>query len=335
MKRHIILLLTFIVIWNCSGSLPDWYTKRDEYFPDKDYIVSKGWGGTPEKAIEQATINMAQIFSTHITVEKNILERYESISDMRNISENFYEFSEETARLISDQHLVNINFKEPVWDRKSKSFYTLGYIQRSETARILIDRIKREQENIEYYVRMAYSTNEAVEKYHYYTIAWLTAGRNLMMREQLDVLIPGVGINPIYTFAELGELKDKAAENIRFVILVEGDKNDRVKQALRTAINKVGFNTVEKDGLLNIRAKAMIKDIDIDQKSLSFVSWEFQLIMTDYQNVIGLSMMKNGREGSTNTENAQMHAFERIQKFIENEFQFRLMEYFDKLGNKQ
>jgi len=331
MKRTLILLLTLILIWSCSGSLPDWYNNREDYFPEKDYIVSKGWGTTPEKAIEQATINMAQIFSTHISVEKNILERYESISDMKNTSENFYEFSEETARLISNQHLVNIFFVEPAWDRRNKSFYTLGYIQRSETARILMDRIDRELENIDYYVRMAFSTNDAVEKYHYYTLAWLTAGQNKMMREQLDLLVPGIAVKPIYSFAELGELKDKAAEDIRFVISVEGDRNDRVKHALGTAINDVGFNTVEKNAILSIRAKVLIKDIDIDQKPLAFVSWELHLLMSNLQNVTGLSMMEEGREGSTNTDNAKMHAFERMQTYVGNEFQLKLMKYFDKL----
>lgn len=331
MKRVLILLLTLILIWSCSGSLPDWYSNREEYFPEKDYIASKGWGASPGKAIEQATINMAQTFSTHITVEKNILERYESISDMKNITEKFYEYSEETARLISDQNLINILFVEPVWDRKSKSFYTLGYMKRSETALILMDRMKREQENIEYYVRMAFGTNDAIEKFHYYTIAWLIAGRNKMMQEQLDVSVPGIGVKSIYTFAELAESKDKAAKDIHFVISVEGDMYGRVKQAIQTAINGAGFNTVEKNALLCIRAKTLIKNIDIDQKPLSFVSWELQLSMTNRQNVIGLSMMEEGREGSTNTENAIMHAYESMQGFIENEFQIKLMEYFDTL----
>jgi len=331
MKRVLILLLTLLMIWSCSGSLPDWYNNREEYFPEKDYIASKGWGATPEKAIEQATINMAQTFSTHITVEKNILERYESISNMKNITENLYEYSEETARLISNQNLVNIHFVEPVWDRKSKSFYTLGYMKRSETARILMDRMEREQENIKYYVRMAYGTNNAVEKYHYYTTAWLTTGRNKMMYEQLEVLVPGIGIKPIYTFAELGVLKDKVAKDIRFIISVEGDANGKIKQALRTAVNAAGFTTVEKNGLLGIRAKALIKNVDIDQKPLAFVSWELQLKMSNHQNATSLSMMEEGREGSTNAENAKMHAFERMQGVIEDEFQLKLMEYFDKL----
>jgi len=321
------------MIWSCSGSLPDWYNNREDYFPEKDYLSSLGYGESPEKAIEQATINMAQIFSTHISVEKNILERYESISDMKNITENLYEFSEETARLISDQNLVNILYVEPVWDRKSKSFYTLGYMKRSETALILMDRMKREQENIEYYVRMAFGSNDPIEKFHYYNIAWLTAGRKKMMQEQLDVLVPGIGVKSIYSFVELAELKDKAAKDIHFVISVEGDKHSRVKQAIQTAINGAGFNTVEKNALLGIRAKALIKNIDIDQKPLSFVSWEFQLSMINRKNVISLSVMQEGREGSTNIENAKMHAYEKMQSFIENEFQLKLMEYFDKLEN--
>ncbi|MCF7832696.1 MAG: hypothetical protein K9N05_03855 [Candidatus Marinimicrobia bacterium] len=333
MKRVLILLFTMIMIWGCSGSLPDWYQNREDYFPDKDYIVSKGWGETPDKAIEKAAINMAQIFSTHITVEKNILERYESISDAKNMAEKYYEFSEETARLISDQNLVNILFVEPAWDSRSKSFYTLAHIKRTETARILMDRIKREQETIEYYVRMVYGTNDAVEKYHYYTAAWLTAGRNKMMQEQLDVLVPGIGTKPIYSFSELGELKNKAAEDINFIISVEGDNNGRIKQALTTAINGAGFTTVGNNGLLSIRAKALIKNIDIDQKPLAFVSWELQIKMSDGQDVTALSMMEEGREGSTNTENAKMHAFERMQDFINDEFQIKLMDYFDKLKN--
>ncbi len=42
-------------------------------------------------------------------------------------------------------------------------------------------------------------------------------------------------------------------------------------------------------------------------------------------------MMEEGREGSTNTENAIMHAYESMQGFIEDEFQLKLMEYFDTL----
>ena len=128
MKRLFPLIISLIFIWNCSSSLPEWFQQRDDYYPPDKYIVSEGWGETPEQTIEKAAINMAQIFNTKVTVEKNLLERYESMSNMKDFNEYFYEFSEETATLISEQNLVNIMFVEPTYDKRSKSYFTLALI---------------------------------------------------------------------------------------------------------------------------------------------------------------------------------------------------------------
>lgn len=331
MKRALLFLLSMIMLWSCSSSIPDWYKNREDYYPQKDYIVSEGWGNTPEKAVEKAVISMAQIFNTKVSVEKNILERYESLSDMKDFDEYFYEFSEETAKLITEQNLVNILFVEPVYDRKSKSYFTLGYMKRSETAKILMDRIKREQDAIEYDVRMAYSTLDPLMTYHYFAKAWLSSAKSRMMQEQLDVLMPGLGTTPIYTYAELEAQKDKAAKAIKFDIMVHGDANGRIKQALKTAVNAAGFSVSESDAVVDINAKTLIRDIDIDQDKLSFVSWELQLTMDTPKNGTALSLMKEGREGSTNRDNARLHAYESMQKHIEKVFKDKLINYFDTL----
>lgn len=331
MKRLLILLLTIILLSSCAETLPDWYNNREDYFPEDEYIVSKGWGATPDKSIEQATINMAQIFGTKISVEKNILERYESISNSKDFDEYMYEFSQETATLIADHHLINILFVEPTWENRSKTYYTLGYIKRSETARILMDRMKREQENIEYFVRMAEGSKDPVEIYHYYCSAWLTAGQNKMMQEQLDLLVPGLGIKPLYSIKELESLKDVAADRLRFHINVKGDNNGRIKQAMRKAINGAGFPVLDNTGLLRILTDVKIKELDIDQKPLVFVSWELQIKLVDWQDQTIMSMMEEGKEGSTNEDNARMHAYESIQKYIDQEFEEKLIKYFDAL----
>ena len=329
MKRPVLLLLSLILIWNCSTSMPEWYRQRDDYYPAENYILAEGWGQTPEKAIENATINMARIFNVKVSVEENILKRYTSISNMKEFEEYYTEYSEETAKLITDQHLVNIRFEEPVYDKKSRTYFTISYIEIIPTARILMDRMKRIQDSMEYYVRMAAGNNDPLVKYHYYSSAWLFSAKNKMLQEQLDVLAPGIGMKPIYTFAELESQKNKAAENIKFKIRVNGDSNNRIKQALSTVVNDAGFSAAEDDANVNLNAKASMKKIDIDQDKLAFVAWEFQLKMDKMQSTTALSLMEEGSEGSTNYQNAQMHAYERIQKFIETEFQNKLNEYFD------
>jgi len=329
MKRLFPLIISLIFVWNCSSSLPEWFQKRDEYYPQDKYIVSEGWGETPERSIEKAAVNMAQIFNTKVTVEKNLLERYESMSNMKDFDEYFYEFSEETAKLISEQNLVNIMFVEPAYDKRSKSYFTLGYIEKSSTARILMDRMKREQDNMEYYVRMGYNNQDPVISYHYFTASWLAGSKNKMMQEQLDVLIPGLGVPPIYTYAELGTFKEKAAEKISFSVSVEGDSNNRIEQAVKKIVNEAGFKVIEHDAVLDININVQIKKIDIDQDPLVFVSWEFQLKMNNGFNETSLTLMKDGREGSTNTENAVRHAYESMQSFIETDLRKKLTDYFD------
>lgn len=329
MKRTLLLILSMIVLISCSSSMPEWYTNRGDYYPEDEYIIAEGWGQTPERAVENATINMARIFNVKVSVEENILKRYASISNMKDFEEYYTEFSEETAKLISDQHLVNIMFVEPAYDRKSKSYFTISYIERSKTARILMDRMKREQGSMEYFVHMAMSNPDPLVTYHYFNNAWLTAAKNKMMQEQLDILMPGVGIKPIYSYAELEAQKDKAAKNIKFRLHVKGDANDRIKQALRTVVNQMDFTVVESGQNIDLNADVLIKKIDIDQNKLAFVSWEIQVKMNEDQNMTALSLMEEGREGSTNYQNAEMHAYERMQKYIETEFQDKLNAYFD------
>lgn len=330
MKRILCLIPVLVIFWSCSGSLPDWYENRSDYYPENEYIVSKGWGKTPEEAIEKAAINMAQIFNTKVTVEENILRRYESISDMKDFEEYLYEFSEKTATLISEQNLVNIMFVEPVYERKSRSFYTLAYMPRVETAKILMDRMKREEGKTEYYVMMAQSAHDPVRVYRYYTAAWLTAGRIKMMQEQLDLLAPGIGTAPIYGFESLAVMKDNAAKRLVFGISVQGDGNGRIEQALRQSVNRAGFPVADREGELRILAEIGISAIDIDQKPLVFVSWEMKLNVIDGKQQTIISLMKEGREGSTNEPNARLHVYESVQRFIEDNLSDRLQAYLDR-----
>ncbi len=329
MKRLLFLTSVLVLLYSCAGNMPDWFSQREDYFPSEEYIVSEGWGATPDAAIKNAAVNMAYTFQTNISVEKNILKRYQSFSDNKNFSEYMSEFSEEVATLISDQNLVNILFVEPVKNRKTKSYFTLAYMQRSETGIILIDRIKRNQGNMEDYVRFAHIAADPVESYICYNAAWLISGHIRMLQEQLDVLLPGVSVPSIYSFSELNEKAEAAAKKIKFNISVEGDKDGRISQAIHKAVNEAGFSVTTDTGLMNIKSDVQIQAIDLHQESLVFVAWELHLNVLNAKGETILSNMEQGREGSINMQGAVLNAHKSMYTYLEQTLSSDITQYFD------
>jgi hypothetical protein len=333
MKRALILFFVIIMLWACKASMPEWFKHRDEYFPPNEYLVAKAWGNSPEKAIEEATIALSYLFNTKVSVEKNILERYESISDEKNMVENYYEYSEEMAKLITQQHLINVKFMDPIRDPKRRQYFTIAYMNRAETSQILMNRIAREEEKINYYVKIAESSADPIERYQYTNAAWLRSAKQLAMQEQLDILAPGLEMKSHNSFKELTKKKQSYAQDIQFKIIARDHENERIKQAISQAVNKAGFSVVNTSAILKIYYSSHVAKIDLHQDPLIFVAWDFNLKLNNWQDETLLSLYEEGREGSTDIKNATFHAIEHMQDYIQKEFQNELVSYFDILND--
>ena len=334
MKRTLILFFVIIMLWSCKASMPEWFKHRDDYFPPNEYLVAKAWGNTPEKAIAEATIALSYLFNTKVSVEKNILERYESISDEKDMLENYYEYSEEMAQLITQQDLVNVKFMDPIKDPKRRQYFTIAYMDRAETSQILMNRIAREEEKINYYVNVAESSKDPIGRYQYANAAWLRSAKQQAMQEQLDIIAPGLGIKPHNSFKELTKKKQLFAQDIQFKIIATDKENERIQQAISQAINKAGFSVVTTSAILNIYYDASMGKIDLHQDPLVFIAWDFNLKLRNWQDETLLSLYEEGREGSTDMKNARFHAIEHIQDYIQKEFRTELISYFDILHDE-
>ncbi|MBN2780976.1 MAG: hypothetical protein JXR21_03330 [Candidatus Marinimicrobia bacterium] len=329
MKRLTLTVTILFFLAGCSGGMPDWFRHRDDYFSPDEYLVSEGWGSTPDAAIRSAALNMARIFQTHISVEETVLKRYQSLSDGKDFNEYIQEFSEETARLVSDQHLVNILFVEPFRNLKTRSFHTLAYMKKNETGAILIDRITRNQEQVEFYVRSAYSSKDPLTAYIYFNTAWLLTAYNTLMQEQIDLLMPGIRISPIYSFAQLEDLTRQAAGRITFSVRADPDPGHTLSSAIKKAVNAAGFSVEPSNAFLQVQAEHRIQPLDLHQDKLDFVSWELHWHLRDTEGNILLSGTGKDREAGLDIPGATLHAYENMAAFLERELGTELVRYFD------
>ncbi len=330
MKRILVLLAVIILVYSCSSSMPKWYTEKDNFFPESEYLLAKGYGITPEKAVEDAIVELSRIFGTKVSVEKDVLERYESISDSDNMDlhESYYEFSTEFTKFISEQNLVNVRYMDPVREKRGL-YFTVAYLERDKTANILMNRLERLEESINFHVKASNASLDVIEKYRHLNAAWLSAAKETMMQEQLDVLAPGMSLKMKYSMEALAKMKSKTADLISFNIRSIKSPNKHVKQAIAKVINDNGFKVLEGTAMMTVNYHSDMKEIDIHQDMLVFVAWDFDIKMRDWKKQTLLSIYEQGREGSLDRYNAELHAIEHIQKYIDTEFRDEFNTFFD------
>ncbi len=331
MKRILAMLTVILLVSSCSSSMPEWYRDRDNYFPESDYLWAKGWGETPEKAIEDAIIELSRIFGNKLSVEKNVLERYESISDSKDqdMYESYYEFSTEFATFVSNQNLVNVRYKDPVREGRNKTYFTIAYLERDKTASILMNKLARIEEDVEFNLKAGKNSHDLLEKYRFLNTAWLTSAKATMLQEQLDVLAPGIKIRMKYKLDELAQMKDKVAEQISFNIRGKNISDRQIKQALGKVINDNGFKLVDTEAMMTLVYSVNMEELDLHRDKLVFIAWNFDIKLSDWKKQTLLSLYKQGKEGSLDIYNAKTHAVKHIQDYIDTEFREEFKIFFD------
>lgn len=331
MKRIIAMFTLILLICSCSSSMPEWYRDRDNYFLESEYLWAKGWGETPEKAIEDAIIELSRIFGNKLSVEKNVLERYESISDSKDqdMYESYYEFSTEFATFITNQNLVNVRYMDPIKEGRNKTYFTIAYLERDKTASILMNKLSRIEEEVEFNVNASHKSNDVLEKYRFLNTAWLTSAKATMMQEQLDVLAPGIKIRMKYKLNELEQMKNNIAKMISFNIQGKRNPNRQISQAIANVINDNGFKLVDGDAMMTLVYSTDMEKLDLHQDKLVFVAWNFDLKLSDWKKQTLMSLYKQGREGSLDINNAKNHSVKHIQDYINKEFRQKFNIFFD------
>lgn len=343
MKRIITLTLIYFITVTCilsalssrkdptdKNSKPQWLSNPQSQYPEQLYLVAIGEGDNRGRAEADAAANLAKIFETRVQSEELLQERYREIVSDQSYQAQTESDIDKTISLTADQTLYNIQYAESYTDNLGR-VYVLGYIDRHRTADIYMDMIDRHNQGVLFYNNRAAETDQILTKYAYKSAASVISTANETLLEQFKIIAPDYKemIKLDYDHNTLLYETRSLAQNLRFKISLDNDKDGRLYSVLADMLTNNGF-TVTNDGDIAIDGVILLEEVDL-QRTEKFMRWHLALHMKDPQGQTLITHSERGREGHINQTEAVARAYRTMEREIRQQFNRKLFAYFDNL----
>lgn len=141
-KKRFILELLFIAIFiPLFAAPPKWLTELEKVYPTDKFIRAIGEGTTIKKAETEAISSISLNFNARTKVINNAIKDYNSVieENKTKISKS-YALTQETT-ISSESEFLCVKFSDSYYDKKKKTYYLVGYIDRNEVSGIYEQKI--------------------------------------------------------------------------------------------------------------------------------------------------------------------------------------------------
>jgi len=267
-----------------------------------------------------------------VQADETILQRAsELVTAKETKSEESIELTSQ-VNIFSSQELLNVQFADSYTNEYGR-IYVLAYLNRMRTAEIYEEKIKQNDEQIQYYLNEMKNEQDVLNQYAFLNAANLIAETNQILLEQLSIIssMSREMLSLSYNPNDLKRKKVDIAQSIRFVIHVQKDDDNRITIALQELLTEMGF-TAGKQGNLVITGTMELQDTDLKRDDgFIFLRYDLQLTMQSNQGDIIAALAKNGREGHTSQREAEARIYRKISNELKNDFRRKIEKYFDSL----
>lgn len=339
-KRFLITLLIFFSLFSIYAKplaeKPDWIENWRTIYPDSVYIAQLGKatgknGNTEIKTI--ATNMIAQYIKTNVQSQlSSSMETKTSITSEGQIKTSTERTNSQDITLSVDINLTSLEFTEPWYNKKEKTWYCLAYVERKKIWEQYRPNIQNARNKLFSFYEAAEKTSEPLYKMLLYTQS-KDYEENFFIAYSFANILSSSLTKENYAHdadiissvtAKITEEKNKAT----FALKISGDKKNIAYQSLKEIFSNEGYvvKNQDEDALYNVYATIHLDDmpvqslhvicpsveITIEGKTVSVFSYAKQL-----QNFSGLN------EDIVQSKAVKALA-EEIQKSFINEFNEKL-----------
>ncbi|MBQ0050709.1 MAG: hypothetical protein KBT11_01440, partial [Treponema sp.] len=237
---------------------PAWVTDSGRYkiFPKTEYLSACEYGSSLEEAKTKAAASISKTIKAQVTdlvkTDYSAKENQGSYISHREISENL--------EISSSNSLYQLEYTTPFYSKELGMYIGCAYINRQKAFDFVEPKLNKCEKNfpaeyeasikkndaLEQLLGIKNSLNFAKEFYEYYDFARVINPAASEKYAKVDELFRKAEFT-------LNELKSKCAVNI----VVEGDFNNQVLNALQDAFNAEGLTVVQR-GAYDYKAKAVV-----------------------------------------------------------------------------
>ncbi|MDY6915784.1 MAG: LPP20 family lipoprotein [Candidatus Cloacimonadota bacterium] len=338
MKKTIFYSLLVILVISCSVQAktadkgkPEWLQNPKSVYPENRYLTAIGEGDTRSAAEDMAAGNLSKIFESEVSADQTVSERY---YELISSEESEYEQQTDITKNItvrSRQKLFNIQFAESYTDNMGR-VHVLAYIDRLRTAGIYEEKIDNNSMKVNSFLSQAEKSSDILKKYACYSAARVISKQNETLLQQLTIISPSSReiIQLPYNSHDILKSYQHAAENIKFVVEITNDPDNKVTILVKEILTDMGF-VVGKPPVLIANGSLVINSTDLNRQDLKFVRYELQLELSDNKNNSLITISDKGREGHVSENEAKARAIMTIENKIKVDLKKKLNEYFDRM----
>ena len=157
----LICLTTFCVYGKDKNTVPEWVLNYQLVYPESEYIAQKGSGKKSDLAKNEAVANLSYYFETTVNARRE--SNYKSIQTTEN--QKYKNTTvQETIRdtsVTSATTLQSVEFTEPFYNKKDKTWHCLAYIKRKNAWTNFEPELRLAKDNFMNYYKKATEENEA------------------------------------------------------------------------------------------------------------------------------------------------------------------------------
>ncbi|MBW2311103.1 MAG: LPP20 family lipoprotein [Deltaproteobacteria bacterium] len=301
-----------------KGARPDWVDGESMQYPSSSYLTGVGYDAERKSAEDKARAEIAKIFLSKVDSRTRTYQDYlQTTSTSKSGSEETFSIQEitdvSTEKVLSGVRIAHIYQQSS----PEKLYYALAVLDRSQSATILSDRIRKLDADMEILLDMAEGEADVFKKIKYLK---QSIGKHAM-REAYDTELrivsrSGRGISSPIHFTEIkSELDAILLRDFLIGVSVTGSRGAEVQDALVQGLNQEGFSISEDVYAANvhIRGEVKISPLERGTADWKYVRWRAHFDMVDRAggSVFG-SFTRTGREGHLNLQQAEDRAVRKI-----------------------
>lgn len=162
MKKRIASFFVFSIILMAAfcADIPKWMKNPDLEYPETEYIKAIGEGSSAQLAKNNALAEIALFFDTKVNVLKLSVEELRSVDSGENSAFITNELHQQVAKISSEAEFLCVKFTESYYDKKSKKYTVLSYINKNDAYPLYKSRIDALMNSIDSYCEHANQEKE-------------------------------------------------------------------------------------------------------------------------------------------------------------------------------
>jgi hypothetical protein len=319
---------------NDNRARPVWVDSPEAAYGRNSFVAAVGSGSNRDQAEKSAFAALSSIYRLSLHADQTITNSYQEMVKNGRTADWYEGVSmEESIRTSTAMDLVGATIRD-VWSDGS-SFYAVAVMENAQTARLYAQMIQDNQRIIDTLTDIPATGRNTMDGLARFQFAITLAEANKVFANVLSV----IGAPVPAEMRQSEEYMLASAAIIRAMpvsVVVEGDRENRVRSAFAEALATAGFRTGGNDSPYRIQARLSFAEVQLPNQQNKFVRYTLDGNFLD--SVAGETLFPynvNGREGHVSVPEAEIRALRAAEAKIKDDYAKTLSSFLVQLVPKK